>query len=389
MRKLGFLVLLLLAALIGWKVYDRVLTPEAGGELRERSVAVAVTVSPVEKASLQDVGSFTGSLMAKSKFELAPKISGRLQRLAVNIGDRVGRGDLIATLDDDEIAQQLDQVRAELAVARANVEEARSALDNTRREYERVRALRERTIASQAELDTAEANLAAAEAREKVALAQVSQREAAVKAAEVRLSYTRIVADWAEGSETRVVGERYVDEGAMLAANSPIVSILDIEKLVAVIQVIERDYSKVQVGQEATITTDAFPGRSFPGRIVRVAPLLRETSRQARVEIELDNSEQLLKPGMFVRVEIEFEEHRDVTVVPTAALAKRHEQQGVFLADLETMTAHFTPVEFGIMNPQYAEVLQPSLNGWVVTLGQHLLEDGAPIIVPEQQGPAR
>ncbi len=106
--------------------------------------------------------------------------------------------------------------------------------------------------------------MAAADAREKVALAQVNQREAAVKAAEVRLSYSRIVAEWKEGSDERVVGERFVDEGAMLSANAPIVSILDIGRLIAVIQVIERDYSKVRIGQEAVVSTDAYPGRTFP-----------------------------------------------------------------------------------------------------------------------------
>ena len=385
MRKLFLFLLLVFAGWVGWRVYVQIFTQTTGEETRQRSVVVPVEVSPIEKTTLRDIGSFTGTLNAKSKYEVAPKTNGRLEKLAVNIGDSVKRGDLIAALDDDEIIQQLDQVRAELTVAKANVDETQSTLENTRREYERVKTLRERKIASQAELDTAEANLAVAEAKEEVALAQVSQKEAAVRATEVRLSYSRIIADWDEGSDVRVVGERYVDEGTMLSANSPIVSILDIQKMVAVIQIIERDYSKVKIGQTAIVMTDAYPGRSFTGHIVRIAPLMKESSRQARVEIELENPEQLLKPGMFVRVEIEFEEHRNVTAVPTAALAKRQGKQGVFLADLENMKVSFIPVEFGIINTEYAEVLQPSLNGWVVTLGQHLLENGSTITVPDRQ----
>ena len=83
--------------------------------------------------------------------------------------------------------------------------------------------------------------------------------------------------------------------------NAPIVSILDIHSLTAVIHVIERDYSKVRVGQKVIVTTDAFPGSTFTGKIVRIAPLLKETSRQARVEIEVPNRDRLLKPGMFIR----------------------------------------------------------------------------------------
>lgn len=383
MRKILLVLILAGAGWIGWKVYQRVIVEGAAGEQRPRNVAVAVEVAPVRVASIRDVGSFTGTLQADSRFEVAPKIGGRLERLAVNIGDRVKRGDLIAALDDDEIVQQLDQVRAELAVAGANLQEARSNLENVRREYDRVLSLREKKIASQSELDEADAALAAADAREKVALAQVNQREAAVKAAEVRLSYSRILADWKEGSDERVVGERFVDEGAMLSANAPIVSILDIGRLIAVIQVIERDYSKVRIGQEAVISTDAYPGRTFPGRIIRLAPLLRETSRQARVEIQLDNLERLLKPGMFVRVEIEFEERQNAVVVPTAAQVKREGEPGVFAADLEAMTARFVPVLFGISSGGLTEVLDPTgFSGHVVTLGQHLLEDGSTIVLP-------
>ena len=91
----------------------------------------------------------------------------------------------------------------------------------------------------------------------------------------------------------QVVGERYVHEGAMLAANNPIVSIFDIRSVIAAIHVIEEDYSKIRLGLDADVLTDAYPGRSFSGKVVRMAPLLKETSRQARVEIEIPNFEEL------------------------------------------------------------------------------------------------
>jgi multidrug efflux pump subunit AcrA (membrane-fusion protein) len=116
-----------------------------------------------------------------------------------------------------------------------------------------------------------------------------------------------------------VVPERFVDEGSMMAPNTAIVSVLDIGALTAVIHVIERDYPKIKVGQAATVIADAFPGKAFTGRIIRVAPLLKETSRQARVEIEIPNRESLLAPGMFVRVEIDFSRHDDATLIPLSA----------------------------------------------------------------------
>jgi RND family efflux transporter MFP subunit len=387
MKKLIVILIVLTGiGLIGWKVYQRVFVESTDEQTPQRSTVVAVEILPIEKTTIRDIGSFTGTLMAKSQFEVAPKISGRLEKLMLDIGDRVKHGDLIATLDDDEIIQQLDQARAELVVSKANVEESRSALENARREYERVRALREKKIASQSEMDTAEANLNVAEAKQKVAVAQVTQKEAAAKAVEVHLSYTQIKANWEDGPDTRVVGEKFVDEGTMLSANEPIISILDIRSLIAVIQIIERDYSKVHIGQNAEISTDAVSGNTFTGTIARIAPLLKETSRQARVEIYLDNENELLKPGMFVRVGIEFESHENTTVAPTKSIVKRENEQGIFLADIENMTAHFVPVKTGITNIKYTEITEPVISGWAVTLGQHLLEDGSTIVIPRKEG---
>ena len=87
---------------------------------------------------------------------------------------------------------------------------------------------------------------------------------------------------------------------------------------------------------------------------------------------------------MFVRVRIEFDRHKDATVVPADALVKRNGKQGVFEVDRSQKKAHFIPVELGIVNGTQAEILNPPLSDAVVTLGQHLLEDGGNIILPDE-----
>lgn len=230
--------------------------------------------------------------------------------------------------------------------------------------------------------DAAESEFKTQQSRLKVAIAQVSQKEAALKIANVQLSYTQIQVPENNTTGHIVIGERFVDEGAMLAPNTPIASVLDIEKLIAAIHVIERDYPKIQLGLEAIISTDAFPGRTFTGKVIRIAPFLKEKSREARVEIEIPNAQKLLKPGMFVRVQIQFDEHENATVVPVAALVKRNGIQGVFLFDLKKQKVRFVSVTVGIVNSVQAEVLNPPITGSVVTLGHHLLEDGSLIILP-------
>jgi len=388
---LAVFITLVIIGLIGWRIYTKVSVSGKPENKTRRVRAVAVEVKPVRKADVRDIGYFTGTLLPRAKFIVAPKISGRLEKLLVNVGDNVKRGQLIAVLEDDEYLQQVNQAQAELDVVKARLEESISNLDIARREFDRARVLREKKIASASELDAAQAQFKIQKAKHKVAIAQVAEKEAALRAVRVRLSYTKIHANWEDGTEQRVIGERFRDEGAMLSSNAAIVSILDIDTLIGVIHIIERDYSKLRVGQKAVIETDAFPGKTFSGKIIRIAPLLKETSRQARVELEIPNHRGILKPGMFVRVQIEFASHKDVTVIPLSALARRNGQQGVFVADRQEMVAHFVPLTLGIVDRERAEVLKPSLTGWVITLGQHLLGEGSPIVFQEAEsrGPSQ
>jgi RND family efflux transporter MFP subunit len=379
-------VTVIIVGFLGWQVVRKIVGQ--GSDFERTAAPVAVEIEPVRKDTIRDSASFTGTLTPKSQFVVAPKISGRLERLLVDIGDRVSRNQLIAVLDDEEYSQQVRQAEADLLVAQANLEESRSSLDVAKREMERVEELHKKGISADSELDAAKGTYATQEARFKVAQAQVANRQAALEAAKVRLSYTKITASWEEGSSTRVIGERFVYQGAMLTANAPILSILEINPLLAIIHITDKDYFRVKDGQDALISSDALPDQTATGKIVRIAPLLKETSREARVEIEFANPEGLFKPGMFINVQIELASHAEATVVPVSSVVKRGDQQGIFLADTENNVAQFIPVTVGISTNELAEIIEPKMiEGQVVTLGQHLLADGSPIILPESGAP--
>ncbi len=372
---------LLAAAFIGWKIYQKARGgaggPGVGG------IAVAVEIAPVEKGALRDLGSYTGTLTARSRVVVAPKISGRLNRLLVDIGDAVRSGQLLAVLEDDEYRQQALQAEADLRVAKANREEARSSLTMAERNLERARALHQSGIQSDAQLDQVISAFESQQARFSVSEAQVANREAALESARVRLSYTQIRASWERSGSIRYVGERFADEGALLTVNTPILSIVELQPILAVINVTDKEYFRLKVGQAATIGGSAFPGEEFRGRIVRIAPLLQEASRQARVEIEVENPKKLLKPGMFVNAQVEFTRRAGVSVVPYNALAKRGGEQGVFLVDMAAQTARFIPVRIGIVEAGRVEILEPKdISGNVVVLGHYLLETEGRIILP-------
>jgi RND family efflux transporter MFP subunit len=350
-----------------------------------RTGTVAVDVAPVFEGEIRDLGIFSGTLIPKSQFVVAPKVSGKLKNLYVDIGDRLHQGQLVAQIEDEEYQQQALQAEADLNVARANLEQARSAVELSRKDLERSESLHQKGILSNSQIDAARAQFGAQEAQLKVAEAQVSNREAALAAARVRLSYTRIAATWNKGSDVRYVGERFVDEGALLSSNSQIISVIELQPITAVIFATDKEYFRIQPGQEVSVSSTAYPGRVFAGRVTRVAPLLQETSRQARVEIDIKNEDGALKPGMFVNAEIEFARRERAKLAPFSALVQRGGRQGVFVADLKTKTAVFRPVTVGIVEGENAEIVEPTdLSGYVVVLGQHLLQDGMSIILPDK-----
>jgi RND family efflux transporter MFP subunit len=385
----AFKAILLVAALggaaaLGWLVYQRVQERETGSATGEKVEPPApVEVAAIERGPLTLRRTFSGSLEATESFVVAAKVGGRLKKMDVHLTDTVKRGSTVAWLDDDEYQQNLAQAKAELEVAKANVVEAESSLEIADRAFERTKALETRGVESESQLDLAIAEQLSKKARFAVTKAHVTRAEAAVKAEDVRLSYTRVVADWPGEDEFRVVGDRYVDEGETVTANTPLLTIIRLDPILGVVYVPERDYARLEPGQAITLRADAYPGEPFEGKIKRIASVFRQNTRQARVELSLANPQQRLKPGMFARVTIELAKVEDATIVPIAALTKRNEKTGVFLVDQKGEVAVWREVEVGIREGDRVQVTADGLTGRVVTLGQQLIDDGSPITIPD------
>ncbi len=407
MRWIVAFIVLGAAAAIGWSVIDRLDAPE---KRRAQRGPAAVSVAPIERASIAERRVYSGSLEAGARFVVSPKVAGRIDRLAVDLGDRVAPGQILAVLDDAEFEQAVIAARAELAVAEARLSEARSAAKIAGRTLERATTLRKRGVTSETQFDEATAEQLAAAAAVEVARAQVQRSRAALESARIRSGYTRVVARWpdrappagadpaadsreaeeadAEGAEAdvRMVARRLVDAGETVSAGTPLLSIVDLDPLVAVISVTERDYPNLKVGQPVSLSADAWPDRRFEGRVKRIAPAFAESARQARVEIEVPNGDRALRPGMFARVAITLRRIDDARVVPDAALTRRDESDGVFIVEGEPLTARWRPVRIGVREGDRVQIEGAGLTGRVVTLGQQLVDDGSPVVVPEGAG---
>ncbi len=383
--KLWIPVSLLLAAVgaAAWLGQERLLgaAGDAPAGRGGKTLAVPVEVAVIQRGPIQRQRAFTGTLEARAEFVVAPKVSGRIEEIGVDLADTVSRGQLVAKLDDDEFVQAVAQVQADWAVAKANVGEARSLLVIAERELERIERLRRRGVASASQRDAAKADQLAKQAHVEVTKAQLTRAEAELEAARIRLGYTKVAANWRGGGEERVVAERYVDEGETVSANAPLLRIVEIDPITAVFFVTERDYALLKPDQIAMLRTDAFPGEAFEGRIVRIAPVFRESTRQARVEVWLDNPGLRLKPGMFVRATVVLDRVAETTVVPEQALVRRDGRDGVFVLDADGKSVSWREVTVGIRQGSRVQVEGEGLGMHVVTLGQQLLDDGSAVSV--------
>ena len=385
--KLFLLTVLLIVAVAvsSWLIYgqylDRAGSSKSGRALRP----VPVETAQIQRGPISLQRTFSGELEARAEFVVAPKVSGRVERVFVNIADTVERGQIVAELDNDEYVQAVAQARADLVVARANLSEAESALEISNREFKRTESLLKRGIASDSEFDAARQDQLAKQAQLKVAAAQITKAESSLVTANIRLGYTRVTAGWTGGDEHRVVAERYVDEGQTVAANAPLLLIVELHPIVGVVYVTERDYARLKPGQIVSLKTDAYPDEQFTGRIERIAPVFRKSTRQARIELTIANPQHRLKPGMFIRATVELDRVPEALIVPEQALTKRDDINGIFIVIEDGRSVAWRKVTVGIRENSRVQVTGEGLSGRVVTLGQQLLKDGSLITIPDVQ----
>ena len=379
----ALLFLLALAGVIGWGVYQKLGSGQAEVRQQRQRVAAPVEVATVEVGAIEQLRSFTGTLEARSEFIAAPKIDGRIELLQVDLADSVKRGQVVAVLDDAEYVQEVASARADLAVEKAGHAEALDQLEITERELKRLEPIHKRGELSTSQLDVVRSQMVAKKSLIEVTRARIARAEAELESARIRLGYTQVKADWEGGNETRVVAERYVDAGETVAANAHLLRIVELDPITAVFFVTERDYARLSVGQQASLGTDAYPGVDFVGSVQRIAPVFSETTRQARIELLVENPDRRLKPGMFIRATVMLQRVEDAIIVPELALTQRDGREGVFMVDADGRTARWQVIEPGIRQGEKLQVTGATLSGQVVVLGQQLLDDGSELRVVE------
>jgi len=270
---------------------------------------------------IQSTCTATGTVNPLTTVLVGTQVSGRIKELYADYNSPVKKGQLIAEIDPATFEAQLEQARANLLSAKASLEKAEATLLDATRDLNRRKQLFKNSIIGKSELDTAQTNYEVAKSQVSVAKAQVVQAEAAFEFAETNLRYTKIFSP-VDG----VVISRNVDMGQTVAASFQTPTLFtiaqDLRKMQINTNVDEADIGKIEVGQVAEFTVDAYPEITFKGKIVQIrnAPIVVQNVVTYDVVITADNPELKLKPGMTANVSIIVSTRKDVLRIPNAAL---------------------------------------------------------------------
>ena len=301
--------------------------------------ALVVETAKVGWRELQRSVDAVGTLDPNEEVTVSSLVEGTVEKLFVDLGDGVRTGQVIAELDTRELelavhqqqaALQQELARLGLADANASVdeattsqvrqaeatfEEARLRLDRTKKLAEQGVLPKQQLEEQQARYDVAEAAVRSSRETVRNIRATIAARKVSLTLAEKKLADARVTAPI-----SGFIKDRLVSEGQFLKSNSPVVNIVQNSPLKLRVDVPESAVAFVRAGRPVQFHVDAFPDRTFEGRISRISPSVDQQSRTLKIEALADNPAGVLKPGFFARVTIQTDRRDRVLVVPSAAL---------------------------------------------------------------------
>lgn len=311
----------------------------------------AVDMTPVvsvEKVFVREVpqtATYTSTVQSYVKNNIAPQMAGRINKINVEIGDNVKKGQVLAEMDKSQLLQ------AQLQLANQEVE------------LQRLKALYDAGGISKSDYDAVEMSY-------NIAKTQVEN-----------LVENTILRSPVDG----VVTARNYDAGDMFAMSAPIYVVEQIKPVKILVAISESEYTKVKKGDSVEIVADALPGITFYGKIEKIYPTIDPTTRTFNVEVVVANNYSTLRPGMFARVKIDFGANNNV-VIPDVAVVKQQGSGERFVYVLNADgTVEYRKIVLGRRMGKEYEVLEGLSDGdKIVTGGQIRLKDGVKVTVNEQ-----
>jgi len=322
--------------------------------------------------------SYTVDIRPIEQADLQSKVAGYVEKVLVDRGDAVKKGQLVAEVRPSDLPEQVGQAREQVSQAQAGWQ---LADENVKR----ARELFRREMISEAELDQAEAQL-------RIAQASHAAARSGQGVVETRLSETRLYAPFAG-----FVAKRFLDPGALVQPgpqNATILTIMRVDQVRVSVSVLEGQAPLVRVGQTVEVTVDALPGKRFAGRVSRVPPALDTNTRTLEVEIVVPNPDGTLKPGMYGRAALTVDTHPRAVVLPVEAVLTEENERSVYVVEElspaaggkgpATGRARRVAVQTGFDGGDWLEITK-GLKGDenVIVMGVDLAGNGQPVSVKQ------
>ena len=294
-------VLLIAGGLVGIKALQINRLAQAGKAFVQPPESVSSTVVHEEK--WQDMLTAIGSVVAIQGVTITPELAGTVRDIAFESGVLVSKGDLLVRLDTSSEEAQLRAVEAQLELARINLG--------------REQKLREQNIGTQSDLDSADATM-------KQTVANAEAIRATIDKKTIRAPFSG------------QAGIRQVNMGQYLDAGKPIVWLQTTTPVYADFSLPQQDLSRLNSGMPVRLKIDAYPDHSFEGKLTAINPGLDQITRSVGLRATFDNPDQLLRPGMFARVEVLLPEQKNVLVIPAMSVLRAPSGDSVFVIESES-----------------------------------------------------
>jgi RND family efflux transporter MFP subunit len=355
-----------------------------------------VTEKPLERTTVA-----LGSLTAYDQATISVKVPGRLQKITIDLGTVVQRGQLIAQIEPQDYHLRVQQAEAALAQARvrlglpatgtsdridqeqtSTVRQTRVLADEAGANRDRLASLFDQGVIPRAQLDTAEASYKVAlgrlqDAREEIhnREAIIAQRRSELDIARQQLTDTSIYAPF-DGA----IQEKRASVGEFLAAGAPLGTIVRMDPLRLRAEVPEREVPNIRVGQTVRVTTEG-DANVYTGRIARLSPTITPQNRTLMIEAEVNNREGLLRPGSFARAEIVTDDRHRSLMVPTGAITTFAGVDKVLV--VKEGKAVEKPITTGRRTAEWTEVVGGLSAGEAVVMEPGNLQSGQAVAVVE------
>jgi membrane fusion protein (multidrug efflux system) len=318
--------------------------------VKEERPPVNVVEQELVPVVIRDRLNLPGIVEPWESLVLLAEVRGTIAEVLVEEGDHVKEGDLIARIDTSDYENTINAIKASYNLARINLK--------------RLAGLRAQEIISQSEIDSIKA--------------EVDSLEADLAIAEVQLERCYI-----RSSISGIVNVLPAKRGLYLGIGDPVATVLDISRVKVTVGIPETDVDAVRKIDSFEILIEALGNREVVGRRYFLAVAPESRAQVYRLELEVENSLEDILPGMFARVEIVKEEHRDALAVPLYSVISRDNKHFVYVE--ENNIAKFTEVELGILDGWVIQVvkgLQPADK--VIVVGQRSVDDGQRVNVVKQ-----